>query len=73
MEKFKDIINIVRENKGLEKVNSLSPNNHLMEDLGLDSLDLAELTVRCEQEFGIDIFEDGIVTTVQEVLEKISE
>lgn len=39
--------------------------------LGFDSLDLAELTVRIENEFGIDIFEDGIIETVKEIINKI--
>jgi len=38
----------------------------------LDSLDLAELTVRLEEEFGVDVFEDGIVETVEEILTKLS-
>jgi len=65
------IINIVRENKDLPPVTELRGGQNLMADLGFDSLDLAELTVRCEKEFGIDIFEDSIVTKVEEVMEKI--
>jgi len=38
----------------------------------MDSLDLAELTVRIEDEFGVDIFEDGMIDTVQEILDKIN-
>lgn len=44
---------------------------HLRNDIGFDSLDLAELTVRIEAECDIDIFEDGIVNTVGEILEKL--
>ena len=33
---------------------------------------LAELTVKLEDEYDIDIFEDGLVNTVGEVLEKLS-
>lgn len=40
-------------------------------NLGLDSLDLAELTVRIEAEYDVDIFEDGVVTTIGEILAKI--
>ena len=46
---------------------------HLRKDIGFDSLDLAELTVRIEAEYDIDIFEDGIVNTVGEILKKMEE
>jgi len=53
-------------------VTSISENTQLRKDLGFDSLDLAELTVRIEAVFKVDIFEDGIVNTVGEILVKIS-
>ena len=40
-------------------------------DLGLDSLDLAEMTVRLEDEYGIDVFEEDVVDEIGEVLEKL--
>ena len=43
----------------------------LRKDLGFDSFDLAELTVLVEDEFGIDIFADGLVDTIQEVEAKL--
>ncbi len=45
---------------------------HLRNDIGFDSLDLAELTVRIEAEYDIDIFEDGIVNTVSEIFQKLN-
>ena len=67
------IIYLVMENSGLISMQYLiTPESNLREDLDLDSLALAELTVRIEEEFGIDIFEDGLVDTVEEVLEKLS-
>lgn len=44
----------------------------LRQDLGLDSLELAELTVRLEAEFGVDIFREGLVNTVAEVLDRLN-
>jgi acyl carrier protein len=44
----------------------------LREDLGLDSLDLAELTVRIEDEYGVDIFHDEIVTNAADIINKLS-
>ena len=37
----------------------------------MDSLDLAELTVKIEDEFNIDIFENGIVETVSQIWERV--
>ena len=72
MEKLNSIINIVLENRGKERVNNIQESMSLRNDLGLDSLDLAELTVRIEAEYDIDIFEDGIVSTVGEILAKLN-
>ena len=47
-------------------------NADLKRDSGFDSLDLAELTARIEAEFDVDIFEDGIVFKISDILEKIS-
>ena len=69
--KLNEIINIILEKKEKEKLEKLDQNLSLRNDLEMDSLDLAELTVRIEDEFGVDVFEDGIVDTVQEVIEKI--
>ena len=65
------IINTIHKNRGRIEVEAISADSRFREDLGFDSLDLAELTVRVEAEFDIDIFEDGIVSTVGEVLSKI--
>ena len=68
-----NIIFLVMENSELDSSSyDITPESNLREDLDLDSLALAELTVRIEEEFGIDIFEDGLVDTVEEVLEKLS-
>lgn len=66
------IINEVRANKKQAAVAGLRPENHLREDLGFESLDLAELTVRIEERFGVDVFADGLVHTVGEIEAKIA-
>ncbi|MBN2779253.1 MAG: acyl carrier protein [Bacteroidales bacterium] len=66
-----EIINTVLSNRSKPKISSLKSEMDLRNDLGMDSLDLAELTVRIEAEYDVDIFEDGIVRTVGEVLKKI--
>ncbi len=66
------LIATILEKKNVS-INPIDIDDHftLRRELGLDSLDLAELTVRIENEYGVDIFEDGIVETVGEILEKL--
>lgn len=64
------IINEIRAAKGLSAVSSLNVDDNLRNDLGMTSFDLAELTVRIEDEFDIDIFEDGLVDTIGEIYAK---
>lgn len=54
-EKVLAIINEIRATKELSAVSSLNVNDNLRNDLDLTSFDLAELTVRIEDEFDIDI------------------
>ena len=72
IEIIKSVVNTIRENKGLEHLGAINNSTHLRNDLNLDSLDLAELTVRLEKETGIDVFADEVVQTVGELVEKIS-
>ena len=46
---------------------------NLMSGLGLDSFMLAQITVHIENEFGVDIFESGIVNNVSEIQKKLSD
>lgn len=65
--KLLEVINTVLEGKGVEKITSIQQETHLRNDLGFDSFDLAELTVRLDEEFNIDVFAEGIVNTVGEI------
>jgi acyl carrier protein len=69
--KLLKVVNTVRTNKGLCVLESIKPEDDLRRDLELDSLDLAELTVRIEKETGIDIFADGFVNSIGEILSKL--
>ena len=71
MNKLLLMINEMREEAGHEPIEHLEASMDLREDLQLDSLMLAELTVRIEDEFGVDIFEEGIVQTIGEIIVKI--
>lgn len=66
------IINEIRAAKSLVPVESINADTKLREDLNLTSFDLAELTVKIEDEFDIDIFEDGLVSTIGEIYAKLS-
>lgn len=66
------VINEVRANKQLAELPAVNAGMRLREDLGFESLDLAELTVRIEEKFGVDVFADGLVHTVGEIQDKIS-
>jgi acyl carrier protein len=66
-----EIINVILNKKG-KNINELVANYSLRKDLGMDSLDLAELTVRIEDEFDVDIFEDGVIDTISEVMNKVN-
>lgn len=70
-QKLLAIINTIRVAKEVAPVEKLNTNDKLREDLGLTSFDLAELTVRIEDEYGIDIFEDGLVNTIGEIYAKL--
>jgi acyl carrier protein len=71
-EKILEIINEIRQSKDLPILTELKPSDNLRKDLGLTSFDLAELTVRIEDEFDIDIFEDGLVNTIAEIYSKLN-
>lgn len=72
MDRLLEIINIVKSNNNHELIKSLSDNLHLQNDLGFDSLGLAELTVRIENEYDIDIYENGLVFTVGDIRKKLN-
>lgn len=70
-EKIVRILNSIRENRSLPPLADVGSSARLREDFGFDSFDLAELTVRIEDEFSVDVFGDGIVETVGELCAKI--
>lgn len=71
-EEVLSIINNIRAAKNIAPLETLNPEDRLRNDLGLTSFDLAELTVLIEDEFDIDIFEDGLVSTIGEIYAKLA-
>jgi acyl carrier protein len=70
--KILEIINTILENRNSKILTELRPEMHLRNDIGLDSLGLAELTVRIELEYDIDIFEDGLIYNISDILKKLN-
>ncbi len=61
------LIDILSKHTSMERA-SLSPDKHLKFDLGLDSLDVAEIVYEIEAAFGISIADDA-----GEKIQKISD
>lgn len=65
------IINEIRAFKEMKPLVDIQDTDDLREDIGFSSFDLADLTVRIEDQFDVDIFESGLVSTIGEILGKI--
>ncbi len=68
LERLAIILNDIREEKDEDRLEKITENMSLRKDIGLDSLDLALLTARLEDEFDVDVFEAGIVDNVADIL-----
>jgi acyl carrier protein len=71
--KVKEIILTIFENNELVINNEILLSTSLKDDLEMDSIMMAELSVRLEDEFGMDVFEHGLLYSMEEILLKISE
>tara|TARA_B100000795_G_C22627737_1_gene371410 strand:- start:502 stop:735 length:234 start_codon:yes stop_codon:yes gene_type:complete len=71
--KIKNILlDLIKENDlKIIDIGLINEHSILTSDLGLDSFNLAQLTVIIESEFGIDIFEKKVVRTVGEILDQL--
>ena len=70
--KILQIVNRILANKNLQALAILNESDNLRNDLDFTSFDLAELTVYIEDEFGVDIFEDSLVSTIGEIYIKLA-
>jgi acyl carrier protein len=66
-----EIINEVLSDSD-SQVESITSETDLRNDLGMDSMNLALLTVLIEDEYGVDVFEDGMVSTFADIEKKIN-
>ena len=65
------IKNLIIENEIEISVDNINKSTSLTNDLGLDSFNLAQLTVEIESEFGIDIFENGVISSVGDIFKQL--
>lgn len=72
IDKIKEFIVQIIEENGDEKPSEINPDTNLR-DLGLSSFDLATLTVMIEDEYDVDVFEDGLVFNIEQIAAKIDQ
>ena len=67
---FETLKNILVEELQLNP-DDIKPESELVNDLGINSIELADLVMLCEERFGIEIEDDDIhkFTTVNDVVE----
>ena len=70
-QKVLSIIYEIRKAKNLAILEKLNVEDNLRNNLEFTSFALAELTVKIEDEFDVDIFEDGLVNTIGEIYAKL--
>jgi acyl carrier protein len=69
----KSLLELINEVLNENSIPAIHPDMHLRNDIGMDSLDLAHLTVLIEDEYGVDIFEESNVNTISDILDKLNE
>ncbi len=65
------VIDVIADTLSVKK-ESITENTDLVEDLGVDSLDMVDLVLAMEQEFGIEIKDEDItpdIRTVRDIVE----
>ena len=70
---YNKVVDIVSETLNIEK-DSITPDS-TFEKLGADSLDMLEIIMKLEEQFGIEISDEKAaeITTMQEAVEAIQE
>ncbi|GAA0176928.1 acyl carrier protein [Clostridium sediminicola] len=70
---FEKVAEMIAEQLGIS-VDSIGENTSLIEDLGADSLDVVELIMACEDEFGVEIPDENAekMSTIKDVVEYIT-
>ncbi|MEM9917153.1 MAG: acyl carrier protein [Bacteroidota bacterium] len=73
-ESLQSILQVVCEDKAEVLTHTdILPQTNLRNDLQLDSLELAELSVRIEDAFGVDVFQGSQIECIGDILQKLEE
>ena len=69
----KRVVALIGEQLGVEDA-SLVPEANLLDDLGADSLDVVELVMALEEQFGVEVPDEDVenIRTISDVVEYIS-
>ena len=73
MKNLLQIINSILDSNDKTQIDSLDESIDLRKDLDFDSFMLAELTVVVEEHTGVDIFRDGSISTISDIIQKIDD
>lgn len=73
MKNLLEIINSILDSNDKTQIDSLDESIDLRNDLDFDSFMLAELTVVVEEHTGVDIFKDGPISTISDIIQKIDD
>lgn len=70
---FEKVAEMIADQLGIS-IDSIEPDTSLIEDLGADSLDVVELIMACEDEFGVEIPDEDAekMSIVKDVVEYIT-
>jgi acyl carrier protein len=70
-QRIKQIIKEILSDRSVSIDTSTIKDGTKFQDIGLTSFDLAVLTVKLEDEFRVDIFENGIISSFGEIVNVI--
>ncbi len=68
-----DQIHAIFESSNRLRSDPISLKDKLQTDLGFDSLELAELSVRLESNFGVDVFATHLPMTIAEIVDLLDQ
>jgi len=64
------ILEVIQENE-IDYLGKMEGHYSLNDDLGIDSLNMIHLVVKVEDKFNVDIFSEGKISTVKELIDFI--
>lgn len=71
LNEIKDLINKVLVEHDKEMIASINYDDNLRDDLGIDSIEMVDIVVQIDEIYGVDLFSDGDVKKVGEILKLI--